>query len=1525
MKLSLNTDFTSFILNKNLNSSTNAVNQAIQRLTSGVKINSAKDNAANHAIIADMTNKISSLTVAEENAVMGLDAAVQAADNLELMNNIIDRLRILSEQASNGTCSEDSRKIINMECEQLVEEFNNIKNSAAYENMGFFNDYKDYMPIVDSGGISTVESAKDSTYTTEEFATLNTYLKDILDDYSHPVIVNNSDRTKAGEISITETMKISDLFDSLSSYGITGTIDSGIITLNSVSGAYITGATAAALGLDTTENTIGTTAVTSTLNYSETRVAEQSDLLVSVGASVGDVLNIRDGAGTLVNTIQVNSTMSIDNICSQISTLSSGNLSASFADGVITIAPTNGYYVDGSLAEKLSIGLNTTTSGAAASSSDRITVSIQSTVNGNTTLGDLGIGNTSFIVRATDGTALKTVNVSSTTDFNTLINTTFQSNTITASLTDGVLAITSGNVVDGELATLLGLGVASSTTGGIVGIDSTSTAAISYTITGTVGLTIKSSSTITYTQTTTQTITKDMIRGTTVPEPTVEEQTFNLDTWRSGLTNTYDVSSTADGGRVVLDGTTYIVAKTRATLYSKLSSNKNVILGSDIDLSGENWTPINGYNKNFNGNGFVISNLTVDTDALYAGMFGSVSSSATISNIALDTVSVTTSCSSGVAGGLVVCSHSSISNCVVYNATVTSTGTYGDAGGLVGNVYDSSSISNCAVYNATVSGNADVGGLAVFSYSSISNCVVYNATVTSTGTYSAAGGLVGDSYSSSSISNCVVYNATVSGDEVGGLAGSSLSSISNCAVYNATVSGDEVGGLAGQVHLKDDPNYFIKNCTVRVSTSDITGGNKGALIGYFLGNSSYNPFSGNVYDNTIYTRIASPSTYNAGPTVTATSATTFATLGLTSTYGYTVTVMQTGTQTYVTILKTDTIDDFCNKLTSVGITTTFADGNLTLVGNENAYILGMDSSLKSTLKLSVGSGYTYKFGTITVRATSTSTLGEFGLSSSQNIVVSQNGVESTISVDGSTTIGDSSTVGTLAYQLAQKGIGLSISDGFITLSGDANAYIKSIDTDLSNVIKIEAGEGKTYNNTTVTTYSNTPSATMSVSESTTVTTLTTLGSLGINTNQTITVNQAGTDKTSVLTSSSTVGDLINALKAYGINATLVNGIFSIDGSNDSFIKFFGSDLTNTLKLSGNYTTTSSSNTDSKKMYSASGNQTAQESTTFGKLGLSGSTSITVVNNGQTKRIGVSSSTTLAEFMQELASNGITTNLSNGVLTINGTKTSYISEIGSLAPIFGVSDFTSTELVNTKSKSQSEKILHTVDGSTTLGMLGISSASLSVKKDGILKTIGLNGNSTINSMLSDLSVYGITGSISNGKLFIQGGDLNFVSSASNNLVQALNLKFDIADTAVMSSCENIVYGPGTFNIQVGITSNADSVIGFNTVLRDIDMDQFVVNGLSADGTLERLDEISAKLNEKSVELGAATIRLESVLDQINTYSMNLISSRSTLRDTDVASETSNYIKAQILQEASSALLDSTKNLNAGVVLKLLGNL
>ena len=69
--LSLRTNFTSLIAQNGLNESTNRLNQAIERMTTGFKINHAKDNAANYSIATNMTTKMNSLLVAEDNASMG--------------------------------------------------------------------------------------------------------------------------------------------------------------------------------------------------------------------------------------------------------------------------------------------------------------------------------------------------------------------------------------------------------------------------------------------------------------------------------------------------------------------------------------------------------------------------------------------------------------------------------------------------------------------------------------------------------------------------------------------------------------------------------------------------------------------------------------------------------------------------------------------------------------------------------------------------------------------------------------------------------------------------------------------------------------------------------------------------------------------------------------------------------------------------------------------------------------------------------------------------------------------------------------------------------------------------------------------------------------------------------------------------------------------------------------------------------------------------------------------------------------
>ena len=86
-------------------------------------------------------------------------------------------------------------------------------------------------------------------------------------------------------------------------------------------------------------------------------------------------------------------------------------------------------------------------------------------------------------------------------------------------------------------------------------------------------------------------------------------------------------------------------------------------------------------------------------------------------------------------------------------------------------------------------------------------------------------------------------------------------------------------------------------------------------------------------------------------------------------------------------------------------------------------------------------------------------------------------------------------------------------------------------------------------------------------------------------------------------------------------------------------------------------------------------------------------------------------------------------------------------------------------------------------------------------------------------------------------------------------------------------------------------------------------------------LEKLDTVISKLSSRATDLGAAQNRVESAISAIDVQSQNLTSSLSTIRDTDVAEESSKYIQAQILQQASATLL-STANQLPSIALNLI---
>ena len=138
--ISLNTNLTSQLVASNLKSSSVGLNNAIERMTTGFKLNHAKDNAANFSISTSLSTKLGAYNVAQENAAMGLDMIQTASSSLSLMSNLGSRLHSLAIQANNGTYGGSSLDAIQSEASSIVQELFRIAGTTQYNGMYLFGD-----------------------------------------------------------------------------------------------------------------------------------------------------------------------------------------------------------------------------------------------------------------------------------------------------------------------------------------------------------------------------------------------------------------------------------------------------------------------------------------------------------------------------------------------------------------------------------------------------------------------------------------------------------------------------------------------------------------------------------------------------------------------------------------------------------------------------------------------------------------------------------------------------------------------------------------------------------------------------------------------------------------------------------------------------------------------------------------------------------------------------------------------------------------------------------------------------------------------------------------------------------------------------------------------------------------------------------------------------------------------------------------------------------------------------------------
>lgn len=171
----INTNLASLAVQRNLNANSGAAQTAMERLSTGLRINSARDDAAGLSISSRMTSQINGLNVAARNAADGISLTQTAEGALGEVASNLQRMRDLAVQSSNATNTQADRDALQLEFDALRSEINRISQTANFNGdklldgtftSGVFQVGADAGQTVDIGSISNFASASLGSATT---------------------------------------------------------------------------------------------------------------------------------------------------------------------------------------------------------------------------------------------------------------------------------------------------------------------------------------------------------------------------------------------------------------------------------------------------------------------------------------------------------------------------------------------------------------------------------------------------------------------------------------------------------------------------------------------------------------------------------------------------------------------------------------------------------------------------------------------------------------------------------------------------------------------------------------------------------------------------------------------------------------------------------------------------------------------------------------------------------------------------------------------------------------------------------------------------------------------------------------------------------------------------------------------------------------------------------------------------------------------------------------------------------------
>ena len=135
MAQTINTNVMSLTAQRNLTRSQNVMSTAMERLSSGLRVNSAKDDAAGLAIAERMNTQVRGMNVAMRNANDGISLAQTAEGGLNEVGNMLQRMRELAVQSANGTNSASDRDNLDAEYQALGEEITRLSETTQFNGV----------------------------------------------------------------------------------------------------------------------------------------------------------------------------------------------------------------------------------------------------------------------------------------------------------------------------------------------------------------------------------------------------------------------------------------------------------------------------------------------------------------------------------------------------------------------------------------------------------------------------------------------------------------------------------------------------------------------------------------------------------------------------------------------------------------------------------------------------------------------------------------------------------------------------------------------------------------------------------------------------------------------------------------------------------------------------------------------------------------------------------------------------------------------------------------------------------------------------------------------------------------------------------------------------------------------------------------------------------------------------------------------------------------------------------------------